>query len=209
MITGYAFKPFLTAFSALLLIMTGCAGTPNSRFYLLESLSGAPAPRGMAPLSPAVTIGLGPVTLPDYLDRPQILTRTHQNVVLLAEFDRWAEPLSSNVSRTLAENLIFLLHNDSVAPYPWPGSIDVTYQVLVDVYRFDGILGEKVWLDAQWSVQGKKGKNVLLQKRTTLVEPVDGPSFGDLVSAQSRALGSLGREIASALQNLSRDGGQE
>ena len=205
MTVRYVFSPFLTALCALLLTLSGCASTPNSNFYLLESLSGSRAPEGEVPLDQPIPIGLGPVTLPDYLDRPQIVTRTNQNTVLLAEFDRWAEPLSSNVSRTMAENLIYLLHNDNVVPYPWPGSIEVTYQVVVDVYRFDGIQGEKVWLDVQWSVRDKKGKNVLMLKRSTFVEPANGPSFGALVAAQSRALENLSREIASALQSLSRN----
>jgi uncharacterized protein len=199
------FSPFLAALCALLLTLSGCASTPNANFYLLESLNGSRAAGGVVPLDQPIPIGLGPVTLPDYLDRPQIVTRTNRNAVHLAEFDRWAEPLSSNVTRTLAEDLIVLLHNDSVVPYPWPGSIEVTYQVLVDVYRFDGVLGEKVWLDVQWSVRDKKGKNVLMLKRSTFVEPANGPSFGALVAAQSRALENLSREIASALQSLPRE----
>jgi uncharacterized protein len=209
MMSGPVCRPFLTVFSILLLALSGCATTPNAKFYLLETLTGSPAPEGVVSINQTVTIGLGPVTLPDYLDRPQIVSRTTQNVVQLAEFDRWAEPLSSNVSRTLAENLMFLLLTESVVPYPWPGSIDVTYQVLVDVYRFDGVLGEKAWLDAQWSVRDKKGKNVVMLKRSTFAEPVVGPSFGALVAAQSRALGNLSREMAFAIRDLSRDKVQE
>ena len=200
------FRPVLMTLSVLLITLGGCASTPPSRFYMLETISGIPASQGTAALDQPISIGLGPVTLPDYVDRPQIVTRTSQNTFQLAEFDRWAEPLSSNVSRTLAENLTFLLPNDSVAPYPWPGSIEVTYQVVVDVYRFDGILGEKALLEAQWSVLAKKGKKALIQKRSTFVEPADGSSFGNLVSAQSRALESLSREIALTIQGLGREG---
>ena len=203
------FKPVLMILCVLLVSLGGCAGTPPSKFYMLEPISHGSAPPGTVTLDRAVSIGLGPVTLPDYLDRSQIVTRTDQNTVQLAEFDRWAEPLSSNISRTLAENLVLLLQNDSIVQYPWPGSIDVTYQVLVDVYRFDGILGEKALLEAQWSVLEKKGKKVLRLKRSTFIEPAGGPSFGALVSAESRTLENLSREIASALQNLTREGAQE
>ncbi len=110
MIVNYVQRGLLATLCALLITLGGCAGTPNSRFYLLEPLTGAPGPEGTVPLDRAISIGLGPVTLPEYLDRPQIVTRTDRNTVLLAEFDRWAEPLSGNVSRTLAENLTYLLH---------------------------------------------------------------------------------------------------
>jgi uncharacterized lipoprotein YmbA len=196
----------MMVFCTLLLTLGGCASTPPSKFYMLESISGIPALQGTAALDQPISIGLGPVTLPDYIDRPQIVTRTSQNTVQLAEFDRWAESLSSNVSRTLTENLVFLLPHDTVVLYPWPGSTEVTYQVVVDVYRFDGALGEKALLEAQWSVLEKKGKKALLQKRSTFVEPVVDASFATLVSAQSRALGNLSREIALTLQGLGRAG---
>jgi uncharacterized protein len=209
MMTKKVFGPTLPLFVALLLALSGCASTQSSRFYMLASMSGVPTPEATAPFDPAVSIGLGPVTLPDYLDRPQIVTRTSANTVQIAEYERWAEPLSSSVPRTLAENLTVLLHSDSIVPYPWPGSIDVTYQIMVDVYRFLGSPGDQATLDAQWSVVGKKGKKVLLLKRSTFVEPAGGASFEALVAAQSRALGKLSREIASALQILSQDGGHE
>lgn len=209
MMNGYVFKPFLTGLCVFVLTFTGCAGTPNSRFYLLESLNDSLAPLKVPTLDSPIPIGLGPVILPDYLDRPQIVTRSSDNRVQLAEFDRWAEPLSGNISRAMTKNIGLLLQSDSVVPYPWPGSMDVTYQVLIEVYRFDGILGEKTWLDAQWSIQGKKGKHLFKVKRSTFVEPVSGLSYEAMVASQSRVLANFSREIASALQSLPLDGIQE
>lgn len=209
MMVSQVFRPILVVFGALLLVLGGCAGTPSSRFYMLEAMSASLAREEVTTLAPAISIGLGPVTLPAYVDRPQIVTRTSQTTVELAEFDRWAEPLSSNVSRTLTENLAFLLPTDSVVPFPWPGSVAVTYQVLVDVYRLDGILGDKAFLDAQWSILEKRDKKMLVLQRSTFVVPIGGPSFGALVTAQSRALGELSREIALVLKALSRDKNQE
>ncbi len=192
----------LPAFVALLLMLGGCANSQPSRFYLLESISGAVEAEASTALDRSICVGIGPVSIPDYLDRPQMVTRTKQNSVQLAEFDRWAEPLSGSVSRTVAGNVASLLHTDSVMPSPWPASVDVTYQVLIDVYRFDGVPGEKAILDAQWSILGGRGKKVLLRKRSTFLEAIQGPSFSALVTAESRALGSLSREIASAVKSL-------
>jgi uncharacterized protein len=202
-------KPVLPILGVLLLILAGCATSQSSKFYMLESMSGNIPVVGGEPFDQAISVGLGPVTIPDYLDRPQIVTRTSQNSVLLAEFDRWAEPLSGTITRTLAENLSSLLHTDNVVPYPWPASVDVSYQVLVELFRFDGILGEKAILDAQWSVLGKRGKKVLLLKRSMFVEPTREASFAALVSAESRALDNLSRELASAVKELARDRVQE
>jgi uncharacterized protein len=199
----------LPILGVLLLILTGCANTQSSKFYMLESMSGSIPVGAGAPFDQNLSVGLGPVTIPDYLDRPQIVTRSNQNSILLAEFDRWAEPLSGTIMRTLVENLSALLHTDNVVPYPWPASVDVSYQVLVELFRLDGILGEKAILDVQWSVLGKKGKKVFLLKRSTFVEPTRETSFAALVSAESRALDNLSREMASAIRDLARDRAQE
>jgi len=139
MLMSQVLRAFLLILSGLLLTLNGgCASSQSSKFYMLESMSRTTAAEGSTPLRQNISVGLGPVTIPDYLDRPQIVTRTNQHSVLLAEFDRWAEPLSGNISRTLAENLSSLLQTDTVVLYPWPGSVDIAYQVLVDVFRFDG-----------------------------------------------------------------------
>jgi uncharacterized lipoprotein YmbA len=96
-----------------------------------------------------------------------------------------------------------------VVAYPWPSSIEVSYQILVELFRFDGILGEKAILDVQWSVVGKRGKRVLLLKRSTFVEPIREASFAALVSAESRALDNLSREMASAIRDLVQERGGE
>ncbi len=204
-----AFRLVVWVTGVLFSTLAGCGTTQSSRFYMLESVSGAHAPERVGTLDPAISVGLGPVTFPDYLDRPQIVTRTQQNLVYLAEFDRWAGPLASNVSRILVEELSFLLGTDRVVQYPWPASFDVTYQILLDCYRFDGTLGEKAVLEAQWSIVGKKGRKVLRVKRSTIIEPAGGPSYEALVAAQSRVLGKLSREMALVLVELTEEKGQE
>jgi uncharacterized lipoprotein YmbA len=199
----------LPILGVLCLMLTGCVGTQSSKFYMLESMSGGIPSGAGAPFDQKISVGMGPVTIPDYLDRPQIVTRTSQNSVLLAEFDRWAEPLAGTLTRTLAENLSALLHSEYVVAYPWPSSIEVSYQILVELFRFDGILGEKAILDVQWSVVGKRGKRVLLLKRSTFVEPIREASFAALVSAESRALDNLSREMASAIRDLVQERGGE
>jgi len=82
----------------LSLILAGCAKTPPSRFYTLSPLSGSEAKAGAEKEDHDLTIGVGPITLPDHLDRPQIVTRESSNVIELAEFDRWAGSLKENYS---------------------------------------------------------------------------------------------------------------
>ena len=68
---------------ALLLVLAACGGSPPTQFY---TLSGMQLPPGN-PNTRGTVVGVGPVTLPEYLDRPQIVTRTSGNRVTLANYE--------------------------------------------------------------------------------------------------------------------------
>jgi uncharacterized lipoprotein YmbA len=185
--------------------LAACAGGQPSRFYILNALSGPEKQERTAGSATGISVGVGPVKVPEYLDRVQIVTRTTSNTLQLAEFDRWAEPLDRSLPRMLAENLSVLLPADNVASFPWPGSARVDYQVVVEVIQFDGILGQKAWLEARWTILSEGGKQVRLRRNASIGEPVDDPSHEALVSAWSRALADLSREIAASLQTVARN----
>src|SRR3546814_5086338 len=85
----------------VLLFVTGCAGSLPTRHYLLESM----APTTVDETEEDAVIAVAPVTLPAYLDRPDIVTRSTDNRLELADFDEWAEPLDDNITQVHAENL--------------------------------------------------------------------------------------------------------
>jgi hypothetical protein len=190
----------------ILVSAAGCLGGPSSptKFYTLTPVAGLPA-AGPPPAGGdgGVTVGVGPVTLPAYLDRPQIVTRRSPDELDLSDFDRWAGPLDDNIERVLAQDLATLLRTDRVALFPWPVSRSVPRQIVVDMLRFDGSLGGEVVLDARWRVVANDGKELVL-KRSTLSEATGGQGYGTLVAAMSRALAGLSRDIAAALRELPR-----
>ena len=135
---------------ASLLGLGACADTP-SRFYLLNTLTASETVLATAAARGPV-IGVGPVTVPKYLDRPQIVTRVGRNQLALGEFDRWAEPLQDNIFRVLAQNLMRLIPTDQILLHPWPRSATLDYQVSVEVLQFDGWFGGESTLLARWSI---------------------------------------------------------
>jgi uncharacterized lipoprotein YmbA len=148
-------------------------------------------------------IGVGPIKLPEHLDRPQIVTRTSRNALQLAEFDRWAGSLKGDFSRVLAENLSILLFTDRVSLYPWRRSVPIEYQVVVDVTRFDGELGGNAWLIARWTVFRGRDKEALFMEKSGISEPSGAGGYEAMIAAQSRALAHLSREIAQAIKTIS------
>ena len=179
--------------------LSGCAVTDPSRYYsLTTSRAPAPGPTGMAP---NVTVGVGPVTIPGYLERPQLVTRDGSDAIHIWPYHRWAEPLDVGIAEALADDLGARIPSDRIALFPWRGPMGqaVDYQVVVAVARLDGTPGRSVILDARWALLGKGNKGLAF-KRSTLTEPVVEDGFPALVAAMNRAISSLGQEIGQEIQ---------
>jgi uncharacterized lipoprotein YmbA len=190
--------------TVFLLSLGSCATTQQSKFYTLQALSSALDTKSETPKEERISIGVGPIYFPDYLDRPQIVTRIGPNELSIAEYDRWAGPLEDNFTRILAENLSILLATDRVAMFPWQDSAQVAYQIKVDVLQLDGTLGGQAVLIARWTIYGKDGKQALIMQKSNFSAPVKGPNYQELVLAENQTLNDLSREIASALKALSK-----
>jgi len=177
-------------------LFAGCGARPETRLYLLSALApDAPTAEGAGQ---TMVIGLGPVTLPDYLDRPQIIFRVSANRLEAADTHRWAEPLSASVARVLAENLASQLPGSRILNYPWVSGETPDFQVRVEVLRFDAGPDEAVHLLANWSVKGREGA----PRRVDLTVAAPTLDFESMVSAESQALFTLSREIADELRGL-------
>ncbi len=190
-------KPLKSAalYTCCLLFLAACGTTRPSHFYLLTPL--AQNDSGLEDSGPGIIVG--PITLPDYLLRPQIVLRNDENEITFEEFHRWAEPLHGNFSRVLAENLSRLLHTSRIALYPGYKTYGFPYQVVVDVDRMDAGSGREINLAARWSVLDRRNKKLLASSRTSITEEVDGAGYKAIISAQSRAVSRLSREIAQAI----------
>ena len=181
---------------------SGCSGTPPTRFYLLTPLSTTERPKDVAP-APGPVVGLRPVRLPEQFDRPQIVTRVGPNRFQLAEFDQWAAPLSDTFTRVLAEDLALLIPSDRVAVFPWTRESAIEYEVAVQVLQFDGALGGDGSLVADWAISRQGGKDGPKTGRFSASGQAGG-SYSELVAAQSRLIGALAGEIATALNATRR-----
>jgi uncharacterized lipoprotein YmbA len=180
----------------VLTLVAGCATSPPSQFYTLSPVQLVELRAAVKP----VAIAIGPVTVPDLVDRPQIVSRVDENRVSIDEFARWADPLKSQIARVIAADLTQCLPGSIVSVYPQRVD-DNAYRVSVDVQSFDSATSGMVMLAAIWSVRApKRGEPV--GGRTVVREVVSGPGYNALVSAYSRALASVARDIAGAMQSV-------
>lgn len=173
-------------------ILAGCA-TKKSDFYTLSPQT----PGESARPASTVAVAVGAVTVPELVDRPQIVSRAGANQVNINEFARWAEPLKSQIPRVVAADLAQMLNSPRVSAYPIAGDA-AAYRVRIDIQRFDATLGDAVTVDALWSVS-PPGKSSPLTGRSTVREPFSSADYDALVAAYSRALATVSRDIAAGI----------
>jgi uncharacterized protein len=186
-----------------LLTCNGCRvgqGQPT-RYYILTPMA-PPSATASAMHLRDVAIGVGPVQLPQYTNRPQIVTGNTRHELSQAPLEEWAEPLRDNFIRVLAENLSVLLATDRVAVFPWKGPLPIAYQVIVEVTHFLGETGGETSLVALWSIVGNHGREVLVSQRSSFREPTGQQGYEDLAAAMSRTVAALSYDIAAAIMTL-------
>jgi uncharacterized protein len=185
---------------SLWIILGGCGSSPASRFYVLSPLPASEENMQVKTDKGCFAISIGPVTLPNYTDRPEIVTRISPNKLSLGEFDRWAEPLVDGFPRILMENLSTLVCADPIILYPSRGPTPIDYRIEVEVIRLDGTLGESASLIARWIIIDEKESRILLTRKSNLSSPAAAGGYEALVSAQSQNIATLSREIAEAVK---------
>jgi uncharacterized protein len=176
-------------------IMCGCiGGTSQKSVYYIFSASQKLTP--VQSISADQGVGVGPIEIPEYLKRPQIVTREGENLLNINEFHRWGDSLETQIKDVLIENLSSLLNTPNVGAYPWKSSFTPKYQLYIDFRRFDGKTSESVILDAVWWISGTNDDKQLLAKRSTLIESTEGEGYKPYVAAMNKALKKLSQEIA-------------
>jgi uncharacterized protein len=188
-----AIATVLSAFSS------GCASTPNVKFYVLESISQSVPTQQSIDAEKKHTIGIGPLSIPVLLQHKQIVTRSSDNTVQIAEFHQWASPLQDNMLQALTANLSTLQPNNIVRAYPWSIHGMVDLQVIVDITRFDTTLGQTANLEANWTIKNEATKTILKSGHSAINYSMPDPSYPGTVRTLSKILGQFSRELSLAL----------
>jgi uncharacterized lipoprotein YmbA len=171
----------------LALMLASCSSPPRERFYTLDG----PEPPAAAEGAPSLAVG--PVSIPELVDRPQIVVRTGTNQVNIVEQARWAEPLKSAIARVVAANLAVALG----ARVAGPRNADADYRITLDVQRFESG-DEGALIDTAWTVVPRNGER--RSGRSVAREKAQRKEYDALVAAHSAALAAISRDIAAAIR---------
>lgn len=176
------------------LLLTGCATSQPTHYYDLAAL---PAPV-VGGVNRAVRLGIGPVTLPQVLDQPGVVSRIGVTGVQVASFHIWAGDLEPAFTRTLAASVAQQLQLEQVWPAPWDNRFRPEYQVRVFVERFSGTLNGAVELQLTWSLLGDEGQRLITTKRYHGQRTSQG-GYAGYVDSLNQLLGEFSQHVANEL----------
>lgn len=190
-------KPALSRYApglCLLLLLAGCGTSPPNEYYRLTAMTGTTV-NGQQP-----SLGVGPVTIPDYLQRKGMVYSDGDNRLQITSEHRWAEPLDRGIERVVSLNLSQLLNSDNLRFFPWLSQDAPDYGVKVSVLELEVADGEAL-LVADWRVYRPGSGDSLKHQLSRLSRPL--PTGRDippeLAPAYSELLYQLSELIAAAI----------
>lgn len=174
------------------LLLAGCGN--NSKIYYVLTADG-PVPSGSGP-----GIGVGPVILAEYIDRPNLVIAESANQLGVSENNRWAGDLSASITRVTAANLGRRLNTGNVRSYPWQGDEGIRYQITLDIRQLHGGDDGYAVIEAGWRVYSLPDRKLKASRTFTDREPLEKDGYQPLVAAESRLMSRLADDIASGLR---------
>lgn len=198
----------LCVLTSAALAWSGCSLLPEpktdpTRYYVLTgpALESAPEAR----TGPGLVLGVKRIEIAAYLNGKDMVVREAGNEIAYQSFARWAEPLTSSISRAVAGRLAGSDKVARVYPQPFPFEVARDYDVAIRVFRCEGERKTDGGTVASFSAlvevtEAKAGGAVVLRKVFAAPETAwNGKDFGALAAALSEGVSALGAEVAAAL----------
>jgi len=183
----------------LTLIVAGCGTSAPVRYYGLVPVE----TQAEFAVADQFAITVGPIRIPEYLNRSQIVTRGTGVEMDFGEFDRWAEPLEESFQRTVTNNLAIMLQSDQVFDFPASVELRHGYILRAQVTRFDTDTAGAATLEVQWLIKSMQEGLAVPPRRSRYAGQVADPAnYDSVVEALSDLIGMFSLDVAAALAGL-------
>jgi uncharacterized lipoprotein YmbA len=200
------------------LLAAGCASTPPSTFFVLTPIPEA-AGRGGDISGGSLSVGIGPVVFPQFLDRPQLVIRDGSNRLDVDEFNRWGGAVQDDFLRVWGENLAHLLGTSRIIVFPSESRMPIDFRITAEVVSFEGTPDQQALLKVRWAVMDSYLERTMAVREdvyrcpvaatpapaTTIASDKNRRSTAEseaVVAAMSRCLGDFSRDVASVVGSL-------
>ena len=183
-----------TTILIFLLLLAGCSSKSN--FYQLHPTT--QKSKQVKQSTHSVYIGIGEVSLSEYLEKTELVTRLSAGRLLVNNDQLWAGSLAKNIQSVLRQNLSALLPRYAFLSYPWEEPISDRYRIYLTIDRFDGDAEGVVTLKGHWSLVSVE-ENDLIVSEAIYYRESGSKGLDGIVSTQSRILEKLSRHLATRL----------
>ena len=181
---------------ALSMFVMGCSAKYN--YYQLHPKTGSNTEGHIS--KKGIVIGIGEVEVPDYLNKPEMVTRLSAGRISVHEKERWAGSLPKNIQYVLMSNLSAQLPKYTFLQYPWEEPVSDKYRIYVIIDSFDGSTDGVVALKGRWSLVSEEDNKVLFGESFRYTQK-SGKTLDSIVDAQSRLIEKLSRGIAAKIRS--------
>ena len=175
--------------------VSACGSSAKTYYYTLQTSAASDVAAKPQPYRIAITA----LSLPEIVDRPQIVLRSGDTQVLISDNHLWGQPLKSEIARNLAAHLTRETGATRVILPGQTGYDDAEIKIAIDILRFDSVANADATIEANWSVR-RKGVDQPLNGHTLVREAANGAGYDALIAAHSRALARLSHAIAEMLK---------
>ncbi len=195
---------FPTLRKVLVLILAGTlffgcslSNKQATRFYVLNPMEPSQGHLSDAYHQEPLSVEVASLRLPQYLERPQIVTRSSENQLELDEFYQWGGNLRKDMMRVFAKNLSQLLATPHISFSTHPSQALTDFVVELEVIKFEKDHDDKVRLSAQWRISSGKDRKPLTTKITDLesLKLQPGSEMEQTIAAMSMILGEFSKII--------------
>lgn len=177
-----------------MLLVSSCSlgrKSAPSQFYVLDQKAEGIVEENLNDLR----MGIGPIDIPGYIDRPQIVTKTESAELQLAEFERWAEPMGEMFTRTLAENIKAITDSQRIHSYPWLPNLEIDYRINAKVIKFENNAKGDALLAVHWQLINTNDKSIVKNIDSEFNAHAKDASYPARVAALNDALAQFAQEI--------------
>lgn len=179
----------------LALLLSACASPPVHLFALERASRGEPTFRADVP-----TVIVGPLTLPELVDRPQIVVREGDFAVHASEQERWASPLKESLTRMLSATLNHEAPARRFVPIFGADKHGESARLTVDISTLDLARSKGAILIAHWTYLDPINARNDLDGESTAQAGIAMEGYTGLVDALNRAAESVAIDMAQQLK---------
>ncbi len=183
--------------------LAGCLGASQpSHYYVLTPTKPATSlesPPLKAAFNSRRTIGIGPIEVPKYLDRSNLVTLSGTNQLNISEFDTWAEPLNEGLQRVFVQNIGQSLKSNGVLVVPHQSLDAQELQVSVAIDRFECDSMKKCFFQYRWGIRSANTANISQPSMSTREATAPSAVASQQVETLNLLVAEGSREIAETL----------